>query len=172
MNAHKSCLGGVAAAALLLLPAAASAQQPGGSGATLLQELERCRAIGDGPARLACFDAAAGALLAARERKDVTLVDRQEVQRTRRSLFGFTLPRLSLFGSEKEEVRELDAVIMRVAALPDDRWSMVIEDAEWRTTEPSYRAPAAGDAIHIKRAALGSYIGTFGRTSVRMTRVR
>ena len=72
----------------------AAAQQSNADRPDLLADLQSCRAIDDSARRLACFDRAAASLLAARDSGDVRVVDREEVQETRRSLFGFTLPKL------------------------------------------------------------------------------
>src|SRR5690349_7277058 len=70
----------------------------------------RCRAIADSAERLACFDAAAAALQTAQERRDVVIVDRQQVREGRRRLFGLALPRIPIFGGGDDDDHDEDAV--------------------------------------------------------------
>ena len=71
--------------------------------------------------RLACFDRAAGSLLAARDSGEVRVVDREEVQETRRGLFGFTLPKLGIFGAGDDEQLELNDASRAARALAQAR---------------------------------------------------
>ena len=72
----------------------------------LLNAVTACRAIGDATQRLACYDEAATRLTQAVGRNDVVVLDREDIRQTRRSLFGFHLPRLPLFGGGAREVQE------------------------------------------------------------------
>lgn len=144
-----------------------------------------CRSIAADAARLACFDRATAALDTATRTRDVVVLDKAEVKRTRRSLFGYALPRVPLFGgpadapaakaAEHEDVSEIDAVIATVTPLPDDRYRLTLEEGgAWRTTEiwsGSVR-PKPGMAVHIARAALGSYmLRVKGGRTVRAQRI-
>ena len=68
----------------------------------LFGKLIDCRAILDNGQRLACFDQAAAAVDAAERNKELVVVDRREIRETKRSLFGFTLPRISLFSDDRD----------------------------------------------------------------------
>ena len=68
-----------------------------------IQEVYDCRDIADPAARLACFDRAVGELQTADTRRDISFADRETVKKTRRGLFGFTLPSLGLFGGDGDE---------------------------------------------------------------------
>jgi hypothetical protein len=124
--------------------------------------LAACRAIGDNVARLACYDQASARFAEAVSKGEVIVMDKQEVRQTRRSLFGFTLPRIALFrgdeGGESEQ-DEIEAVITSATGLGYDKYRMRIEDAVWETTEaaPTINPPRAGQKIVIKRGALGNY---------------
>src|SRR5829696_6737424 len=88
------------------LPAAAASVQSSGAPAQRPQPFEalvRCRAITGDAERLACFDRAAASLQAAAERRDVVVVDRQQVRESRRRLFGLPLPRLPIFGGGDDD---------------------------------------------------------------------
>ena len=168
--------GALAALAMLSAPAAAK-DDPAPS--PLIVELEKCLAITTDAARLACTDIAARRLVDASRRKDVMVVDREEMKKTRKSLFGFTLPRIGLFGrdgpDEAEEVARVDLKISRATPLGYGKYTFTMEDgARWSTTEAWVSAPQpkAGDVLTIKRAAMGSYMVSLkGGRSVRAMRV-
>jgi hypothetical protein len=124
-----------------------------------------CRAIADADARLKCFDTAVAALEQASTEKSVVVLSEETVQETRRGLFGFTLPKLNLFGggggddeNEVEVMNEITSTIDNVRG-GDGRWVFTLPDgAVWEQTDGVYlKKPRAGQSITIKRAALGSY---------------
>ncbi|WP_144033588.1 hypothetical protein [Sphingomonas guangdongensis] len=156
---------------VLAAPPAIAAPQQDAPATALIDSLAACLEIGDDARRLACTDAAARKLVDASRRREVVVVDKAEVTRTKRSLFGFSLPRIGLFGSntpagaDKEEIDELEAPITRVVGLGSGRYGITIEGgARWNTTEPWVRGvtPTAGASLKIKRAALGSYFVKIG----------
>ena len=165
--------------ALLLLLSAASATPAGTQevqGGNAVDAIAACRGIADSTARLACFDKSAEALVRARENKDVVVLDRAEVRKTRRSLFGFALPKIKLFGGGddgEEELRELTGKVASVGQPERDRWLVKLDDeSRWQTIEPTTFPPKTGDKARIKRAAMGSFMATFGSgRSVRVKRV-
>ena len=85
MRAATAILSITAFAALGTAPAAAKAPPPQ---SPLVTALDRCRTIPDPTQRLACFDSAAGTLVAAARSGQVSVVDRGELRQARRSLFG------------------------------------------------------------------------------------
>ncbi len=142
-----------------------------------------CRAITDPAARLACFDQAATALVTAREKKDVVILDRSEVQKTRRSLFGFSLPRIRLFGGgddddgrdNPEDIKEISGTIAGVSQVALDRWTVTLDDqTRWITTESARGfPPRPGEAVVIRRGPLGSYDASFAkRRSIKVRRTQ
>lgn len=142
-----------------------------------LDALKACRGIADSAARLACFDRESEALLAATARNDVVVMDKAEVSNTRRSLFGFTLPKIALFGAGRDDGGDVDEIAVTIAgtrSLPGDIWSFTTDDgARWQTTEYSTAVPRNGGKATIKRAALGSYFVKFGGgRAVRAMRVQ
>jgi hypothetical protein len=164
--------------ALLLaitLGATAPAYAQDKPGANAVDAVAACRDIADSAARLSCFDKTTEALIRARESKDLVVLDRAEVQKTRRSLFGFTLPRIKLFGGggDEEELKELTGKVASIGQPERDRWLVQLEDeSRWQTIETTVFPPKTGDTAVIKRAAMGSYMATFGRgRSVRVKRV-
>jgi len=92
------------------------------------------------------------------------------MKQTRRGLFGFTLPKIGLFGghspngdrgeqTDRDDIAEITTTAARVQALPYGKWRIVIaEGATWETTDPTDgNDPKQGSKIDIKRGALGSY---------------
>ena len=147
--------------ALLSAPSALAQAAPDAPPA--IRDIGKCRAIPAAEARLACFDAAASRLDAAVEKKELTILDREGVKQTKRSLFGFSLPRIGLFGGKDEneppEFTEINTTIKRVVDQGYGNYVLVLEDgAQWRTTEPLRRSPRIGDAVTIKKGLLGSYL--------------
>lgn len=145
----------------------------------LMTALDRCRHITDALQRLACYDSAAGALVQATGSGEVTLVDRGQLRQARRSLFGFSMPKLPFFSGDttaSEEMDKLDTTIKSVKALNNGYFEMVIADgnAVWMTTETnvSFDDPKPGQKITILRGPLGSYfLRINGQNGVRGRRV-
>jgi hypothetical protein len=131
----------------------------------------RCRAIAGDAERLRCFDAAAAAMEQAAARRDIVVIDRQQVRETRRKLFGIEVPRLNLFGGgddKGEQVSELDGVVSSAAQDGNGHWIVTLEEGgTWAQIDDTPVAvwPRAGTKIVIKRAALGSYMMRIGGQS-------
>ena len=165
----------VIALASVMPMASANDERPSSS---LIDALAQCLAIAGEPERLACHDAATRALVGAVRRREIVVVDKDEVKKTRRSLFGFSLPRIGLFGSkgpdDGEEVTRLEGPIKRATRIGYGKWTLVLEDgAVWTTTEAwtGAREPQVGTIVTIKRGALGSYMATIaGGRAVRVMR--
>lgn len=121
-----------------------------------------CRKLSDASARLACFDTSVAALEQANAQKTVVVISEEKVAETRRGLFGFSLPRLGLFRDDKQD-EGLKELVTTIAAVRggDGAWVFTLEDgAVWQQTDGVFlRKPKAGQAITIRRAALGSYMG-------------
>jgi hypothetical protein len=141
------------------------------------ETLVKCRSIADDAARLRCFDQAAAALQQAAERRDIVIIDREQVQQTRRSLFGIEGLRVPFFGhgDEKgEEVSQIDGVIASASQVSYGRWMVRLEDGSiWLQVDDNAIAvwPKAGQKVVVKRAALGSYMMRVnGQPGVRVKR--
>lgn len=162
---------------------AASATAQEAASANPVDAVVACRAIADPTARLACFDRAAAALVIAREKKDVVVLDRTEVQKTRRSLFGFSLPRIRLFGggddddgrNNPEDIKEISGKVAGVSQVAADRWTVILDDeTRWVTTESARGfPPRSGETVVIRRGPLGSYDASFAkRRSIKVRRTQ
>ncbi|MBB4619074.1 hypothetical protein [Sphingomonas abaci] len=140
------------------------------------ERLTACRRIAADAERLACFDQAAAALDDARRRKDVVVLDRAEVRQAKRSLFGFSLPSIRLFGQgeDDEPLRQLVGRVEDVSGLPGGLFRFRVEGGgSWESTEAAMVPLRKGDAVTIKAGTLGSYVASApGRRAVRVRRLR
>ena len=145
----------------------------------LVTAIDRCRQVTDPAQRLACYDKAAGALVQAANTGAVAVVDQVEIRKARRSLFGFTLPKIPFFSGDStsdEAQRQLDSTITSVRALNNGYYRVVIADnnAVWETSDAgiSFDPPRPGQKITILRGPLGSYfLRINGQLGVRGRRV-
>lgn len=138
-----------------------------------------CQSEQDDQARLRCFDAAAAALQQAQSSGSIVVVDKADVRRTRRSLFGFALPKLPFFSGDDtadEAPQELEAKIASARSLGNDKWQFALDSgAVWQTTQPSpyFRTPKPGQTVKLKKGSLGAYFASVdGGRPVRAMRVR
>ncbi len=170
----------VALALLLSLGQAAQAQ-PSSPREQLPAEVNAvlaCQTESSAQQRLACYDAAAGKLASATTSGAIVVVDKEELRKTRRTLFGFSLPRISLFrGDSPEDAPEqMEAKIQSAKDVDYGRWLIVLDNgAVWQTTEVERKMslPKEGQNVTIKRAALNSYfLSINGRRPLRAMRVR
>ncbi|MES2059282.1 MAG: hypothetical protein V4564_25295 [Pseudomonadota bacterium] len=152
---------------------AASAEEPRESTADrVARSFAECRAIAAADLRLSCFDKAATALEASIKSKEVRIVDRADVRKTRRSLFGLALPSIRLFGGgddDKEEAfTEIKSTVASTRSLANSRVEIRLAEegsAVWQTTDPMDFPPKAGAAIRIRQGVMGNYfIAVEGRT--------
>ncbi|WP_294394290.1 hypothetical protein [uncultured Sphingomonas sp.] len=163
-----------------LLVAAMPAMAAEKDGATrVLAPLVACRPISDASARAACYDRALDGLRGAVSAKQVTILDREQVQVNRKAMFGYSgqeppAPKASRKAPAQvtakgptpapEPVNEISSTIVSATPYAVDRWTIRIAGgAVWRTTEAGMAvAPRAGTPVHIKRALMGSYMLRIG----------
>ena len=154
---------------------AAEAPSPAAAG-SLFDALAACGRIGDDRQRLGCYDRAAGRVVEARRAKDIVVLDRSDVRRSKQSLFGFSLPSLKLFGDGADDapLKQVAGVVRSVTTLPGGRVRFELEGSGvWESTEEANAPPRTGDAVTVKAGSLGSYVATApGRRAVRVKRVR
>ena len=160
----------------MLMAAALAAQVATPSSDGPVDRLIACRQISGDMERLACFDRAVASLDDARRKKDVVVLDRAEVRQAKRSLFGFSLPSIRLFGSgsDDEALRQLVGRIEDVSGLPGGLLRFrLVDGGLWETTEAVMVPLRKGDEVTIKAGTLGSYVATApGRRAVRVRRLR
>ncbi|WP_436803804.1 hypothetical protein [Sphingomonas sp. DT-51] len=170
------------AVAAALSGAPVAAQQ--GSGAQrVLDGFAACRAITDGAARLGCYDRASAALEQAVNAKDVRIVDRSEVRRARRSLFGLNVPDLGLFGGsgergdegEREAFSEINTTVRSARAGSNGRVDITLADEGtpvWQVTDPMNFPPKPGAKVRIRKGAMGAFFLNVDGRGYRALRVR
>ena len=107
------------------------------------------------------------------------MVDRQQIRRARRSLFGLTLPDLGIFGGDRDEgedgaaVNEINSTILAIGSNAEGRMTYRLADESvWVQTEGRLgRMPRSGEAIRIRRGPLGAFLANVaGRPAVRVIR--
>jgi hypothetical protein len=169
------------AAMLVGLPSAAAGQVPNVSTErpVLLKNLADCRAITEAGARLACFDSTSAAIDQAERAKDLVMVDREQLRKTRRTLFGLTLPNLSVFGDDSPNEPGMELIETTIAKVNQNglgKWVFVLPDgATWQQSDSRELPidPATGQSIKIRRAAMGSYLANVkNQVAIRVPRLR
>ena len=166
--------------AVLAAPAQAADDEKGES--SYIAGLRACQAKTDPAERLACYDAAVGAMVSASAGGEVRVVDREAVRETRRKLFGFTLPDLGIFGKsdkeDPEQAEEFTTLQTTIASVRPIKGSLIMvtaEGAEWQLDELPNRLmrPKPGDTLEIRKGALSSYVLRIdGQKGVKGRRVR
>lgn len=155
-----------------------SGELPITENAKVVQDVTACRAIENAEERLACFDAASKSLEAATDSQEVVVVERAEVEKTKRKRFGFSIPDFGLFSRGDDDPDRIDSVDSTLkAATPFGyrRWELALADGSvWETVEASSRLrPRKGDEVQIERAALGSFLATIeDSAAVRVRRIK
>lgn len=171
---------GVVATALIM-PAAFAEDRSEPRPAALVKLVD-CRSIADDARRLACYDLAVNAIDKAEREKELVVVDRGQIRKARRSLFGLTLPNLGIFGSrddagapDEEGVTRIETTIARAMQDPMGKWIMILPDgARWLQIDSRDvpRSPRAGMPIVIRRAAMGSFLAKVdGQIAIRVRRI-
>lgn len=176
MTLHRFIAFSGLACALLATPAQA-AENPPEALPPVVQQVIDCRALPDPQARLACYDAKVDALAQANTRQDIYVADRESIRRTRRGLFGFSLPRLGIFGGGEDDasgtaVDSIEATIQSVGQRQSGYVFTLEDGAVWVQTDNRYiDPPRAGMTIAIRKATLGSYLANVdGGYAIRVRR--
>jgi hypothetical protein len=153
---------------LILLPFSARAGDKPPVRSPLFEQVVDCRHESDATKRLACYDRSVDAMNAAADAHQIAVVDQAQVHEARRSLFGLTLPRLSLFDGDdgdKQDIDQIQSTITSTTYDQDNRLIFTIEGgARWHQIDdrPSFQA-RRGAKVTIKKAALGSFFADFAR---------
>lgn len=145
------------ALAIIAFPATA---QDAGVATDHLASLRDCQKVADPSDRLTCYDASVGNILAREGSGEIRVVDQQDIKETRKSLFGFSLPRIGIFGSQEGEADSiLQSQITGVNKLASDKWLITItEGSVWQVSNAPRRfRPEVGDSIELEKAAMTSY---------------
>ena len=152
-----------------------------GTAPDFLAKLKECQAITDDDARLACFDGSVTAMIAANEAGEVQIVDQEDVRKTRRQLFGLSVPEIEILkGKDNEENKEarelLETTITSVRYLSSRKIRFTTEEgAVWEIIRaPSrLRTVESGDTVIFKKASLGTFfIRIDGQLGVKGKRIQ
>jgi hypothetical protein len=150
----------------LVLAVPAAAQTPVAKPVAALQQ---CRALTDAAARLACYDKAVDGLNAATASGDVVVVERTEVRKARKGLFGFTLPRIGFLtgkpdnAEDKADETRLESTITASRSIGNGKWRFTVEGgAMWETVEANmgFSDPKPGRKVLIEKGIMGAYFAT------------
>jgi hypothetical protein len=169
-----SLISGLAALAMAASPAAQT-PPPAQQRPETVERLAACRVVADNAARLACYDAAAAALDTAQQQGELVVIDRAQVNETRRQLFGFDMPTLPrLFnGGGGEDLSAIETTLQSASQASENRWVFRLADGSvWRQidSEPVRFQNRPGQEVRVRKASLGSFLMTVG--SSRAVRVR
>lgn len=138
-------------------------------------QLKACRAITDPDQRLACYDREVGEVITATDAGTLQVVDKADVEETKRGLFGFSLPKIKLFGGEEGEMTELETTITSVRREGREAWIFTTKEGSvWRIAETKmgWKPPQEGQTVVFKKAAMGSYfIRVNGQIGVKGKRI-
>lgn len=145
----------------LTMPVSAGAQDAAKDPSRVVDDLLACRAIGEPAARLACMDRTSAVIADARDKKQIVVLDREDVREAKRSVFGFSLPKIKLFGKgdDEPEVKEITGKLTSIRDIGNGRAVIRLDnDTSWQTTETQLGfSPKPGDTIKIEAGILGSY---------------
>lgn len=136
-----------------------------------------CRTIADSAERLACYDRTAATLGNAVAKRDLVVFDRESVRKTKRGLFGFSIPDLGIFGDDDKEVeiKQIDGVVASLGRNADGGFIFRLADgSRWTQMDgkPIALEPRGGDKVVIKKGVLGSYIMSIaGQPGVKVKRI-
>jgi hypothetical protein len=153
----------IGVAILLASPGMAAKQLQPGAPPPQVNALLSCRSITDSAERLACYDKAAAGISEAVAKKDIVVYDRESVRKTKRGLFGFSIPNLGIFGDDNDEVevKQVDGEIVSTAFNADGGYIFRLADgSRWSQMDgkPFALPPERGDKVVVKKGALGSFM--------------
>jgi hypothetical protein len=128
-----------------------------------VEKLAACLEVGAVDARAACLESAARTLVNASRREQAA------ESKTAAERFGMPTARPALVARPKAvplpRIEQLDGVVATVAQAPAGQWAFGLADgSRWVTQEGGLSEPPhVGQALIIKRAAMGSYRVIFNR---------
>lgn len=147
---------------------------------SLAQTFAQCLAIKADAQRLECLEKAARVLVETEAKGEIVVVDKATMAKTRRSLFGLSLPSIKLFGPGDRtgsDARD-DVLETSITAVREERYGLwtidLAEGGRWQTTEVwSFGpTPRPGVTVRLDRGALGRYtLKTPGARAVSARRI-
>lgn len=141
-------------------------------------KLADCRLVADAGERLACYDREMAAVAAAQARRELVVVDRQQIRNTRKTLFGLALPNLSIFGNDSDDEEGISRIETRIRTASQNafgRWMLDLEEGgRWVQVDSRNLGsdPRNGQPIRIRKGAMGSYFANInGQIAIKVRRV-
>jgi hypothetical protein len=126
-----------------------------------IQDLLKCRSIGDTTQRLACFDRQSAVIDQGIAKRDIVVIDKTRAIAAKKSLFGFSIPNFGgLFGGGEDEVKQIESSITALGHNADGGWTLRLADGStWTQVDDAQLGlpPVRGDKVVIKRGTLGSF---------------
>ena len=131
----------------------------------IFENVVQCRAIQDSAQRLACYDRNVAALETAQKTNELYVADKAAMKEARRGLFGFSLPKMKIFGDEDlGDLDELETTVAGVSSGPRGFIFTLPDGARWAQTDKRYMdKPKIGAKIKIEKATLGSYMASINK---------
>lgn len=135
-------------------------------------QLVKCKSVADSAARLTCYDLAVDNLTKATASGEAVVIDKVQVRKARRGLFGFSLPQLDFLAprnksaTDAKDEQSLTSTVASARAFGYGMWRIKIDDgAVWETTEADngFTDPKPGADVLIEKGAFGSYFIKVGR---------
>ena len=168
------------ASVLAVFPLSAAASEQDASRRPPLSSLNQlldCRNLASNESRLACFDSQAARLAQETATGELVPVYKSEIAEARRGLFGIDQLKVPGFLATQETDTELSEIETRLEAARRQGvgpWRFVLADgSSWDQIDSSdpYFSNRAGTQVRIRRASMGSYLMTIGRSpAIRVTR--
>ena len=165
MSRVANSLIGFAVLGMVVTVPASAQEMPKTATPKLFEDVVSCRTIQDSAERLACYDRGVAALDTAQKSNELYVADKAAMKEARKGLFGFSLPKLKIFGDQDlGELDELETTITAVGPGPRGYIFTLADGAKWMQTDKRYMdRPKVGAKIHIKKAALGSYMASINK---------
>lgn len=146
---------------LVLAPASAQEQSAAVELPKVFEDVVGCRQVEEPMLRLACYDTNVKKLESAQQTKQLYITDQEQVQKSRKVLFGFSLPKLGIFkNADSADITSIESKILAVRQ-GQRGWIFELHDgAVWGQTDSRYygRSPKPGQTLYVKKAAMGSYM--------------
>lgn len=160
---------GLGATVLMVSPGATAQKRlKEGPPPAQVTELLNCRGIADSAERLACYDKAATSIGDAVAKRDLVVFDRESVKKTKRGLFGFSIPNLGVFGDDDDgvEIKQIEGTVASYGRNADGGYIFRLADgSRWSQQDgkPLAIPPQNGDKVVVKKGTLGAYFLSVAR---------
>ena len=150
--------------AVFASPAAALAKDEPPKRSALLDDLITCRTMTDTTAKLACYDEKVDQIDLAQRNNELIVADEADIQEARKGLFGFSLPKIRLFGgsgdNDSDDIKEIESVITSARQVGYGTWILGLEDgSKWQQVgdRKLVLSPKSGSKVRIKKGAITNY---------------